>query len=538
MHRAEQVFARQEPSGDIKPIASSTGAASLPRQQTASSVRLPLARMASELSIRGGISYPAWQPAWQTSSVGSVVTASDRGGSCSPGGPADGSVHSCSLGRCPSPAPPSVSTSARLLAPLHVDMDPTLPQRKKQEKEELQTLNNEFAALIGKVQRLEQQNQILTTQWSLLQDQGQNQACSEADTKLFYDRYMSKLQQEMRAIHQERDQLEAELAEVLTSMESGRSRYEDEIQKRSGLEFTFMELKKDLDASTIHRIELEVKLNGLREVLELKKTIREQEHQALLSEIQDISVVLGIDNRCDLDLSHLVEEVRAQYEALALRSWEDAEAQTWSKLADGAPPSTAAYREHLFSSRREMAELNIHIQKLRSSIVSLESQCLHLEENIRDAGESGQLALQDARAKVAELEGALRKGKAAMARLAKEHQDLLSIKLALDVEILTYRKLVEGEESSLESQTPTVVSTICSRPRPVSSISRCLGPSKAFSQARGLSTEGVSRNGAGEDATHSRSQGASPAGQEAEFQPGGSLQANGDPPRAESLLVD
>nr|XP_006122762.1 keratin, type II cytoskeletal 80-like [Pelodiscus sinensis] len=365
---------------------------------------------------------------------------------------------------------------------------------------------------VRQVQRLEQQNQILTTQWSLLQDQGQNQACSEADTKLFYDRYMSKLQQEMRAIHQERDQLEAELAEVLTSMESGRSRYEDEIQKRSGLEFTFMELKKDLDASTIHRIELEVKLNGLREVLELKKTIREQEHQALLSEIQDISVVLGIDNRCDLDLSHLVEEVRAQYEALALRSWEDAEAQTWSKLCG--------------PSRRERAELNIHIQKLRSSIVSLESQCLHLEENIKDAGESGQLALQDARAKVAELEGALRKGKAAMARLAKEHQDLLSIKLALDVEILTYRKLVEGEESSLESQTPTVVSTICSRPRPVSSISRCLGPSKVFS-TRGLSTEGVSRNGAGEDATHSRSQGASPAGQEAEFQPGGSLQANG-----------
>lgn len=31
--------------------------------------------------------------------------------------------------------------------------------------------------------------------------------------------------------------------------------------------------------------------------------------------------------------------------------------------------------------------------------------------------------------------------------LVKEYQELMNIKLALDLEILTYRKLVEGEES-------------------------------------------------------------------------------------------
>uniref|UniRef100_A0A8C8VNL9 Keratin 80 n=1 Tax=Pelusios castaneus TaxID=367368 RepID=A0A8C8VNL9_9SAUR len=316
---------------------------------------------------------------------------------------------------------------------------------------------------VMQVQCLEQQNKILTIRWSFLKDQNHSQ--SESDIKLLYDQYMSRLKQEMRAVSHEREQLESQLTEVLNSMDDIRCRYEGEIHKRSGIEFTFVELKKDLDASSMHKTELEVKLRGLQELMELKKTVYEQELQELLSETKDVSVNLGIDNRCSLDLSRIVEDVRAQYEALALRSWEDAEAATWSKLNEGASHS-ATYRDHLLSSRREIAELNIRIQKLRSSIVSLESQCLRLEEDIKEAGEHGQRTLQDARAKLAELEEALQKGKADLAHLVKEYRELMNIKLALDVEILTYRKLVEGEESRWVRPPFLLVGKSCCRGSP------------------------------------------------------------------------
>lgn len=72
------------------------------------------------------------------------------------------------------------------------------------------------------VQCLEQQNKVLTTRWNFLKDQDNSH--SESDIKAIYDQYMSKMNQEMKALNYEQENLELELTKVLSTMDNFRSK--------------------------------------------------------------------------------------------------------------------------------------------------------------------------------------------------------------------------------------------------------------------------------------------------------------------------
>ncbi|KAM9821040.1 desmin b [Neosynchiropus ocellatus] len=309
------------------------------------------------------------------------------------------------------------------------------------EKAELQHLNDRFASYIEKVRFLEQQNQALTVEVERLRGREPTRIAD------IYEEEMSELRRQIEMLTNQRSRFEVERDNLADDLDKMKLRLQEEMLQREEAESNLAAFRADVDAATLARLDLERRIETLQEEIAFLKKIHEEEIRELQAQMQETQVQVQMD-LSKPDLTAALRDIRAQYEGIAAKNIADAEDWYKSKVSD-LNQVVSQNNEALKQARQDTMEFRHQIQSYTCEIDALKGTNESLLRQMRDMEDRHGREAGSFQDTIARLEAEIANMKDEMARHLREYQDLLNVKMALDVEIATYRKLLEGEESRI-----------------------------------------------------------------------------------------
>ncbi|NXP76191.1 LAML3 protein, partial [Ramphastos sulfuratus] len=379
-----------------------------------------------------------------------------------------------SLGRLASPPTSPIGTSP----------SPTRLSR-LQEKEELQHLNDRLAAYIDRVRVLEAEksalHQSLTEQEEKIDRQLDTlRLCYEkelADARRTLDDVAiqrATLQVELGKIGEEHRELRSRSSKIEADLNLARAHVKDLsaqlsekeadlaaalVEKQSlmndlhelkdeaiSVRLSLEDSKKQLHNEMLRGVDLENHKKTLLEQMTLKKRLHEDE----LKETKRVyeNKIAEIESIYQSKVLDALQGLRNQQEQ-QIQGYKLEMERTFLAKMENAQLSAAKHSDFAKAAQEELKEAKLRVDTLSSQVNQYQSQNITFETKIRELQEMMEYDRDLHRRRMAEKEQEMAQAQQQTQARLEEYENLLDVKLALDLEIDAYRTMLEGEEQRL-----------------------------------------------------------------------------------------
>ncbi|XP_060112111.1 keratin, type I cytoskeletal 19-like [Heteronotia binoei] len=310
------------------------------------------------------------------------------------------------------------------------------------EKVTMQNLNDRLASYLEKVRSLETTNSHLEKR---IREWYENSSPTTRQDYSEYYKTIEDLQSKIIAARLDNTQLILQIDNTKLAADDFRIKYETELGLRQNVENDMTGLLRLIDDLTLIKADLEHQVEGLKEELAYLKKNHEEEIERLRRQLSG-TVTVEVDAAPSIDLAQIMDNMRQQYETMADKYREEAK-QRFEKQIEEWNVEITTNTQQVESNRNEITDRRRILQGLEIELQSQHGLKTNTENAVAEIEARYGVILAQIQASIVNVEAQLLQLREDMERQSFEYNSLLDIKVKLEAEIATYRRLLEGEDS-------------------------------------------------------------------------------------------